>query len=143
MAWQPTTFLRFEEAFPSSMQTARIVTDAGPAYIKALGNREGPHHLAIELVVTQLASWFGLPSFPFALMEIDADIDEIPFKGGGSAESGTAFVTRATAGHVWGGSSDELSKLVNPEAISRLVVFGTWMRNCDRHSPDLSIRKPN
>jgi hypothetical protein len=126
--WRPTTFLRFEEAFDTSMGTARIVTDAGPAYIKALGNRQGPHPLACEWVATNLARWFGLPTFEFALLTIDAGIDEIPFFRGGMAASGTAFVTKATPGHTWGGSADELNDLTNPEAISRLVVFDTWVQ---------------
>ncbi len=141
--WRPTTFLRFEEGFGSSMDTARIITDAGPAYIKAMGNRQGPHALACEYVGTQLAQWFGLPTFDFAILTLDAKEDEIPFLKGGWAASGPAFVTRAGAGHAWGGSEDELKCLVNPEAVSRLVVFDTWTRNCDRHPPDLSVRRPN
>src|SRR5438874_1714036 len=116
--WKPTTFLRFEEALDTSMGTARIVTDAGPGYVKALGNRQGPHPLACELVATQLARWFGLPTFDFGLMQVDATVDEIPFLRGGRAASGTAFVTRAASGHPWGGSADELDCLVNPEAVS-------------------------
>lgn len=141
--WRPTTFLRFEEGRGSSMDTARIVTDAGPAFIKAMGNRQGPHALACEYVGTQLAQWFGLPTFDFAILTIDTEVDEIPFLRGGSAKSGPAFVTRAAAGHTWGGSENELMCLVNPTAISRLVVFDTWTRNCDRHPPDLSVRRPN
>jgi hypothetical protein len=71
--WRPTTFLRFEEALDTSMGTARIVTDAGRAYIKAMGNRQGPHQLACEWVATQLAEWFGLPTFEYALLPIDAE----------------------------------------------------------------------
>lgn len=123
--WHPTTFVRFEEGLDTSMGTARIVTDAGPAYIKAMGNRQGPHPLACELVATQLASWFGLPTFESSLIEIDAEVDEIPFHRGGQAESGLAFVTRAVTGHTWGGSVEELSELVNPSDIGRLVVFDT------------------
>jgi hypothetical protein len=70
-------------------------------------------------------------------------VDEIPFLRGGKAASGTAFVTQATAGHPWGGSAPELEVLQNREDISRLVVFDTWTRNCDRHPPDLATRKPN
>jgi hypothetical protein len=141
--WSPTTFLRFEEAYNTSMGAARIITDAGPAYIKALGNRQGPHPLACEWVATHLAKWFGLPTFEVALLQVDADVDEIPFHRGGRAATGTAFVARAMAGHTWGGSDDELEKLVNPEAVSHLVVFDTWTRNCDRHPPDLTKRRPN
>jgi hypothetical protein len=141
--WAPTTFLRFEKHLDTSMGTARIVTDAGPCYIKALGNRQGPHPLACELLGTQLARWFGLPTFDFGLIQIDAAVDEIPFLRGGWATSGSAFVTRAASGHVWGGSSEELDHLINPEAISRLVVYDTWTLNCDRHPADLAARKPN
>ena len=99
--------------------------------------------MACELVGTQLARWFGLPTFDFALMQIDATIDEIRFLRGGRASSGTAFIARAVPGHTWGGSSEELDSLVNPEAISRLVVFDTWTLNCDRHPADLTTRRPN
>ncbi|HEY3789712.1 MAG TPA: hypothetical protein VGL71_12700 [Urbifossiella sp.] len=76
-------------------------------------------------------------------MEIDAAQDEIPFLRGGHAASGTAFVSRAVSGHTWGGSADELDDLVNPDDISHLVVFDTWVRNCDRYPPDLKLRKAN
>ncbi len=76
-------------------------------------------------------------------MSIDAAVDEIPLQRGGSVRSGTAFVTRATAGHTWGGSSEELKNLANSAAVPHLVVFDTWTRNCDRHPPDLAQRKAN
>ena len=141
--WPPTTFLRHEESLDTSMGTARIVTDVGPVYIKAMGNRQGPHPLACEWVATHLATWFGLTTFDLAIIEIDAEFDEIPFFRGGMAASGPAFVTRSASGHTWGGSSDELECLVNPSDIGKLVVFDTWVSNCDRHPPDLTLRKPN
>lgn len=141
-AWQPTRFIRFVSALDTSMETAEIVTDAGRAYIKALGNRQGPHSLACEWVGTQLAYWFGLPTFRFALLILDDD-DEIPLRRSGMAKPGPAFVTRAEKGHVWGGSADELKLLDNPSDLSRLVVFDTWTLNCDRHPPDPTQRKPN
>ncbi len=121
----------------------RIVTDAGSAYIKAMGNRQGPHPLACEWVATNLAKWFGLTTFAFAIMEIDAEFDEIPFFHGGMAASGPAFVTRSASGHTWGGSKKELKSLVNEADVSKLVVFDTWVRNCDRYPPDLTVRGPN
>lgn len=136
-------FVRFEQAFDTSMGTARIVTDAGPAYIKAMGNRQGPHPLACEVIATRLASWFGLPTLEFAILEIDAAVDEIPYLRGGKTASGPAFTTRAIPGHPWGGSERELTNLVNPGDVGRLVVFDTWVRNCDRHPPDLNLRRPN
>ena len=89
-----------------------------------------------------MAHWFGLPTFDFAILNLDA-ADEIPFESGGKAAPGPAFVTRATKGNTWGGEDGELDLLENPEAISRLVVFDTWTRNCDRYPPDLEMRKPN
>ena len=141
--WRPTTFLRFEEALDTSMGTARIVTDAGRAYVKPMGNRQGPHQLACEWVATQMADWFGLPTFEYALLPVDAEVDEIPFFRGGVAASGPAFVTKAAAGHPWGGAEEELRDLVNPGDVGRLVVFDTWVSNCDRHPPDLTVRRPN
>ncbi len=141
--WRPTTFVRHEQSLDTSMGTARIVTDAGPAYIKALGNRQGPHPLACEWVATHLADWLGLPTFDCAIIEIDAEIDQIPFFRGGMAASGPAFVTRAASGHTWGGSPEELGRLVNPNDAGKLVVFDTWVKNCDRHPPDLTVRRPN
>lgn len=124
------------------MGTAEIITDAGRAYIKAMGNRQGPHTLACEFVGTQLARWFGLATFDDAILTLDGD-DEIPFHRGGQAQAGPAFVTRAEPGHTWGGSEGELAAVVNPDDIARLVVFDTWTLNCDRHPPDLTVRKPN
>lgn len=124
------------------MKTAQISTDAGPAYIKALGNPEGPHPLACELVATHLARWFGLQTFDFAILRLD-ESDEIPFPGGGSAKPGPAFVTKAEKGHPWGGEAEELTQLSNREDISRLVIFDTWTLNCDRQPPPDSQRKRN
>ncbi|MEX2174518.1 MAG: HipA family kinase [Pirellulaceae bacterium] len=125
------------------MATARIKTDAGIAYIKVLGNKQGPHQLACELVGTMLARWFGLPTLDFAIMTIDASVDELKLADGVLAKSGPAFVTRAIPQQSWGGSNKELQRLANQEAISSLVVFDTWTRNCDRFPPDLAKRKPN
>ena len=145
--WTPTQFIRFERGLGTSLGTAEIITDAaepfGKAYIKALGNPLGPHPLAKELVGTQLAQWFDLPVFDHAIIEIDSSIDEIEFLKGGIAESGPAFITKATKGIVWGGDSRELSRLVNPEDVGRIVVFDNWTRNWDRFPPDLTGRSPN
>ncbi|MGA2035326.1 MAG: HipA family kinase [Thermoguttaceae bacterium] len=140
--WQPTEFRRFDESIPSSMCPARIITDVGPAYLKAIGNPQGPHQLACEYVGTQLAEWFGLPTFDYALMTVDAREDEIPLGDGKFAQSGPAFVTRAATGHPWGKSSEELDALINPESITHLVVFDTWTLNCDRYPPELTKREP-
>jgi len=139
MTWQPTTILRFVRALPTSAYTAVVETDCGTGYLKAMGGPEGIHTLACELIGTQLASWLGLPVFDFALVEV-VEEDEIPFINAkeeqiGKAEPGWAFITRRELGEPWGGEVRQLKQLVNPDDISRLVVFDTWTLNCDRHGP--------
>lgn len=140
--WQPQTILRFIQAFNTSAATVRVETDQGEGYLKPLGNTTGPHLLACELVGTELARRFGLPTFDFAIIEVTED-DEIPLHHGGYAQTGPAFITRAERGVTWGGSPEELSKLENLQDIARLVVFDTWMLNCDRHHPDRQTRAPH
>jgi len=140
--WKPTRFERYDRGYDTSMQTCRIVTDCGPAYIKAMGNPEGPHALACEWVGSLLARWFGLPTFDFNLMALTQS-DEIPFLRGGCALPGPAFVTKAVPGHCWGGDARELRQVENTDDIAPLVVFDTWVRNCDRYPPDPRKRRPN
>ena len=131
--WPPTTFIRFGKSLSTSTNAAVVETDAGPAYLKAMGNPEGPHALACNWVRTRLARLFGLPTFEYAILQVDADVDEIPFTNGRFAQSGSAFCTREEPGRTWGGGADELEPLVNSSDIPRLVVFDTWIRNRDPH----------
>lgn len=118
------------------------MTDAGEAYIKALGNRQGPHALAADLVGTDLAHWFGLQTFDTAVFRLDPD-DDVPLHGNRKAEPGPVFATRAERGGPWSGAPDELALIDNVADIGRLVVFDTWVRNCDRYPPDPATRKAN
>src|SRR5687768_3138982 len=102
--------MRFEEAFDTSVGTSIVVTDAGKAYLKAMGNRGGPHALASEWVGTRLADWFALPTFDYALLTLEED-DEIPLPRGHRATPGPAFVTRQHSGNTWGGDSASLGTL--------------------------------
>jgi len=70
MAWQPTTIRRPDEAFSTATETVRVTTNAGPGYLKALGNRGGPHYLAADWFGTQLAGWLGLPTFEFTIIQV-------------------------------------------------------------------------
>ena len=142
MPWQPKTIRRPDKAFKTATDTVRVTTDAGPGYLKALGNHGSPHFLAADLVGTQLAAWFGLPTFEWAIVDVTPE-DEIKFVGGGQAQPGPAFITREASGTTWGGTEDELNALVNPADVGKLVLFDTWTRNCDRHPPDLAARKVN
>jgi hypothetical protein len=140
--WQPQTILRFIQAFSTSAATVRVATDQGDGYLKALGNTTGPHVLACEWVATNLARTFGLPTLDFSLISITEE-DEIPLHNGNLAQFGRAFITRAEENIMWGGSAEELRNLVNPQDLSRLVIFDTWTLNCDRHHPDENRRRPH
>jgi hypothetical protein len=141
-SWYPTSFEQHIECFQTSTGVARIITDSGEAYIKALGNKEGPHALAREWVGTSLARWLDLPTFEFAIMQVGPD-DEIPLGHEKRALPGPAFVSRRLKGHQWGGTEKELREISNPHDLLKLVVFDTWILNVDRCPPSGSNRKPN
>ena len=126
----------------TSTGPAEIETDAGRCYLKALGNKEGPHALAAEWVGTALADWIGLRTFAVSRLLVAAD-DEIPLGHGRHAEPGIAIAVRAEAGDSWAGTVDQLSATENVFDVARLIVFDTWVRNCDRYPPDVTTRKPN
>ncbi len=109
-----------------------MVTDRGEAYLKALGNPEGPHALASEWVGTSLAAWLGLPTFEFAIVPVDGVI-EIPLGRGGHASPGPAFATRSEKGYPWSGGPKDLARVANLNAVAGLVVLDTWIRNRDRY----------
>jgi len=130
--WQPTEVTQFINHVNSGAGTLIVGTDAGLAYLKALGNLDGPHALIKDLLGTHLAAILGLPTFDYAVIEV-TDLDELPFFNGGNAEPGPAFVTRGEEGSVWDGSKRLLEKIDNPDVISELVVVDTWLRNTDRY----------
>lgn len=140
--WMPTRLMEVAGSADTSTGVTEVTTDAGRAYIKPMGNRQGPHVLATDWVGTHLAKWFGLSTFDIAILTLGPD-DEFPLPRGYTAKPGPAFAARAEPGSPWGRSPTELDTLVNPEDITRLVVFDTWTLNCDRHHHDLTVRKPN
>ncbi len=117
------------------MDTAIVVTDAGRAHIKVMRNNEGPHALACELVCTQLAEWFKLPTLERTIIVLE-DCDTFDLNKGRCAHPGSAFSTRTVPNaHPWSGAESELKRVINREAITRLVIFDTWIRNDDRYPP--------
>jgi len=140
--WKPTRLMELAGSADTSTGATEVTTDAGRAYIKPMGNRQGPHVLATDWVGTHLAKWFGLSTFDVALLSLGPD-DTFPLPRGHSARPGPAFAARALAGEPWGRSGLQLDALVNPEDVTRLVVFDTWTLNCDRHHHDVTVRKPN
>lgn len=140
--WQPHGRLRVQESYDSSMGTTRVRIGKDVVYVKAMGNRQGPHALACEYVGTRLAEWYGLPVAEYAVYPLSAE-DCFDLPRGARAAPGPAFVSRHVPGRTWGKATTDLPELVNAEDVTRLVVFDTWVRNCDRYPPDPATRKPN
>ena len=136
-AFQPTEVTRFVRNLDSGAGAILVETDAGPGYLKAIGNPGGPHVLACDLVGTHLAASMGLPTFDYALIEI-TELDELPFHRGGTAEPGPALITRLETGSTWGNDRRLLNRLSNPTDISRLIGMDTWLRNADRYGPGMT-----
>ena len=131
--WQPTKFLSYIETIGSSSRTAIVRTDAGLAYLKAINNPQSPHVLACDWIGTKLAWRFGLQVFDMAILELEEG-DEIPLDRNTKAEIGPALVARGEKGEPLLGPST-LSFVQNINDIPRLIVFDTWVRNCDRYRP--------
>ncbi len=140
--WTPTRLLQVAGSVDSSTGATEVETDAGRAFIKPLGNRQGPHVLATDWVGTHLAKWFGLKTFDVAILQL-TDEDQFPLPRGYRACPGPAFAARAIPGEPWGQSNLQLDIVINRYDITRLVVFDTWTLNCDRHHYDPTARKPN
>jgi len=140
--WQPKVFRRFVKSAATATEVVVVETDQGRGYLKALGNKSGPHALACEWVGTNIAKLLGLQTLDFSIIEIAED-DEIPLASGKLALPGPAFITRAESGTSWGGKASELERLANREDIGRLALLDTWVLNCDRYPADLTARKPN
>jgi hypothetical protein len=122
------------------MDTVEIQTDLGPGFLKALGNREGEHALACELIGSSLAEWIGLPTLDFTLFPVGADQvllldadDQVPIAQRRRAKPGPAFLSRGIHAVTWDSLPLDLEKLDNPHAISGLVLLDTWIGNPDRH----------
>jgi hypothetical protein len=119
----------------SSSRVAVIYTDAGLTYLKAMNNPEGPQVLACDWFGTQLARRFGLHTFDVAVLEL-IELDEIPLDESTLAQPGPAFVSRGEEG-IPMGAHKALANVENLGDIARLIVFDTWIRNCDRYGPGL------
>ncbi|MDF2494241.1 MAG: hypothetical protein K0S66_1175 [Sphingomonas sp.] len=131
--WQPTVITRVIEPILSSTCVVRVVTDAGAAFIKGMGNPQGNESLALELVGTELAALIGLTIPPFAIVQVlDLSIDMI---NGHPMHRGPAFASKALVGAPSDPGGTFLQRLANPQDVALLVAFDTWVRNVDRCPP--------
>jgi hypothetical protein len=132
MSWSPTEIRRVIKVLHTSTRPALVVTDAGRAFVKALGNPEGPHSLVCELLGTRLARWLGLATFDLALLPYDGD-PPIAFPDGTRASPGHALAIRWQDGRDWDGSAEDLAFVENRRDVAGLVVLDTWTLNRDRY----------
>lgn len=139
--WPPTKILEYEDTIGTNMGPAVVWTDAGRAYVKPMAADINPHQLAMELLCTRLAAWFGLPVLDACVLVL-ARADtferrplnrERPERA--PAIAGPSFVTRAVPAVHWDRREATLRNLVNPHSIAELVAFDTWTRNDDRYPP--------
>jgi hypothetical protein len=83
-----------------------------------------------------MADWLGLKTFDFAIIRVQ-DLEDVVIGGRSQANVGAAFISRAERdSFTWGGDGQTLLGIDNLADLSSLVVLDTWIRNCDRHSPD-------
>ena len=131
--WCPSRVLRVIRAFGTSTAPIRVATDRGEAFVKTLGNPEGPDALVSEWIGTALAKWLGLPMFEVALVHYPEELG-VRYPKGCRSLAGPAFAARAVPGRSWSGTKDDLDLIDNPADISGLVLLDTWTRNYDRYS---------
>lgn len=137
--WHPRIITQSVETLGTSLGTARVETDEGPAYFKPLDNPEGPHALASEWIGTALAAWLGLDTFAISMIDYDGKA-QVLRKDGRPVDPGPGIVIRHEEGFTTTDDPALLRKLANLESVSQMVLFDTWIRNRDRF---LSGREPN
>ena len=131
--WQPTTVRRVIRVLKTSTRPIECELDDGAhAFIKVMGNPEGPSALACEFIGTGAARLLGLPVFDVAIPEYPKELC-VPLDHGLVPQPGPCFAARFADGSSWDGRGALLDALEHPEHIPGLVVLDTWLRNPDRY----------
>lgn len=128
---KPTEVVQELERFESSTKPARIKTDDGIGFAKSIGNPQGDFTLASELICAELAVWFGLAVPPFAVIP-KCEI-QIPIGAGPAQFCAPLFFSLQLDGVPRDGTDTFLKRLRRRGDVAKLIVFDTWVRNCDRH----------
>ncbi|WP_332305489.1 HipA family kinase [Rhizobium sp. GR12] len=131
--WRPTRIERISSVLSTSTKPLYVVTDAGMALVKYMGNRQGLDALVSELLAAELAGLVGLCTPDFAVAEISELTTEDPFV---TVLPGPAFFSRWEQASSLAPNSRLLANLRNPSEVALLVVFDTWIRNKDRFADD-------
>lgn len=131
MHCQPTEVQVELQLFPSSTRPAKVGTDVGQGFIKGIGNPAGDTALISELVAAELGTWFNLKIPPFAIIQ-NCEI-AIPMINHHGNILPPIFFSKAIEGMPRDGGSTFLERLSDKSDVAKLVVFDTWIRNCDRY----------
>jgi hypothetical protein len=140
--WPPTRITRVIRGLGTSTGPLYVMTDVGRAYVKTLGNPEGPDALVSEWIGTRLARWLGLRTFDVAVVDYPAEL-EVALPQGCRTQAGPAFIAREAHGRPWSGEENDLALLENADDIGGLVVFDTWTRNYDRYAGGDGVPRRN
>jgi hypothetical protein len=90
----------------------------------------GNDALIAELVASELMALLGIHSPPHSLMQMNG-LDGGKF--GIPIDAGVSFVTEwQDPAFTFSGRAEPLQRIDNPEVISALLVFDTWIQNFDR-----------
>lgn len=130
--WKPKRVERVVRVMQSSTMALHVETDEGPAILKYMGNPQGDVALCCELIGTELANAVGLTTPPFAIVSVPSlTVPGYPLVQVGA---GPAFLSRweTSAALSTAAQPKLLEALRNPDDVSTLVAFDTWVRNKDR-----------
>jgi hypothetical protein len=131
--WRPARIERVNAVLTTSTKPLLVVTNAGTALVKYMGNRAGLDALVTELLAAELAGKIGLRTPDFAVVEIPEIETADPLV---SVQAGPAFFSRWEQAQSLSPNSKLLANLRTPSDVARLVVFDTWIRNKDRFADD-------
>ena len=131
--WQPARIERVNRVLATSTKPLLVVTDAGTALVKYMGNRAGLDALVTELLAAELAGRVGLRTPDFAVVEIPDIETNDPLV---TVQGGPAFFSRWEQAQSLSPNSKLLANLRRPSDVALLVVFDTWIRNKDRFADD-------
>ena len=122
--WPPTKYLEYEATIGTNMGPGKVWTDSGWAYVKPLADDVNPHALAMELICTRLAAWFGLPVLDTCVLVLDPS-DTFPRKPPNDpaqptpmCDPGPALCTRAVEAFRWDGTAEGLASVANTDDIT-------------------------
>jgi len=128
--WQPSKLLSVLEKLDTSTRPLKVLTDQGVALMKYPGNPMGKDALISEFLASELMLCLGIQSPPHGLLAVEERQDPLV---GVNLEQGVAFLTQwQEPAFTFSGRIEPLRKLQNPDIVSKLLVFDTWIQNFDR-----------